>query len=182
MEELKNNLAQARQEMLEKWNRVLPSNELLYDRWEKAVFLGFGEGTSVYDSCMVLGDVTVGKNCWIGPFTLLDGSGGLTIGDGCDISAGVQIYSHDTVKRVLSEGKCGIETSHTTIGDYCHIGAGCIILKGVSIGHHSVIGAGCIVTKSFPAYSIIIGVPGKRVGQVILDDFGEIRLEYDMIC
>jgi len=164
--------------MLDKWNRVLPTNELLNDRWEKAKFLGFGEGTSVYDSCMILGNVTVGKNCWIGPFTLLDGSGGLTIGDGCDISTGVQIYSHDTVDRVLTEGKANIEYTKTIIGKNCHIGAGSIVLKGLSIGHHSVVGAGCVVTKSFPAYSVIMGVPGKRVGRIELSEDG-VEFIYD---
>jgi len=177
MDITKEYIKNARQEMLEKWNRVLPTNELLFDRWEKAEFLSAGEGSSIYDSCMVLGDVDIGNNVWIGPFVLLDGSGGLTIGDGCDISAGVQIYSHDTVKRVLSEENEGVEYASTSIGDFCHIGANSIILKGVAIGHHSVIGAGCIVTKSFPAYSIIVGVPGRLIGRVEVSD--NVEFVYD---
>jgi len=177
VEQAKEYLHKLRQEMHEKWNRVLPTNELLSDRWEKAEFLGFGEGSSIYDSCVVLGDVSVGKDVWIGPYTLLDGSGGLTIGDGCDISAGVQVYTHDTVMQTLSEGRKEIDRASTAIGDYCHIGAGCMILKGVSIGHHSVLGAGCVVTKSFPAFSIIVGVPAKRIGSVEIGD--EIKFIYD---
>jgi len=177
MDEFKNAILKSRQEMLTNWNRVLPTNELLSDRWEKASFLGFGEGSSVYDSCVVIGSVTVGKNVWIGPFTLLDGSGGLTIGDGCDISAGVQIYSHDTVRRAVSRGVEDVDQSPTEIGDFCHIGAGSIVLKGISIGKHSVIGAGCVVTKSFPAYSIIVGIPGHVVGRV---EVGEcVKLDFD---
>lgn len=163
--------------MHNKWDRVLPTNELLSDRWEKAKFLSFGEGSSIYDSCVVLGNVTVGKDVWIGPFTLLDGSGGLTIGDGCDISSGAQIYTHDTVKRVLSEGKTDIDRLPTIIEDYCHIGAGSTILKGITIGHHSVVGAGAVVTKSFPAYSIIAGVPAKLIGTVNIG--GDVELIYD---
>src|ERR1019366_8652869 len=71
---------------LKEINRSLPFADLLFDRWERAKMLGFGEGTSVYDSTHVFGDVQVGKNTWIGPFTILDGSGGLTIGDNCSIS------------------------------------------------------------------------------------------------
>src|SRR5688572_16453516 len=70
-----------------KFGRVLPLADYLVDRWDKARVLGFGKGTNVYDSCLVIGDVKVGKDCWIGPFTILDGSGGLEIGDGCTISA-----------------------------------------------------------------------------------------------
>lgn len=174
MDDIYRAFEQARKEMLANWNRVLPSNELLFDRWEKARLLGFGEGSSIYDSSVVLGHVSVGKNVWVGPFTLLDGSGGLTIEDGCDISAGVQLYTHDTVRRAISEGKDSTEYASTTIGAHCHIGAGSIILKGVSIGHHSIVGAGCVVTKSFPDYSIIMGIPGRKVGRI---EVGE-NIEY----
>jgi hypothetical protein len=63
--------------------------------------LGFGEDISAYDSCLVIGDVKVGKGCWIGPFAILDGYGGLTIGDCCTISAGAHIYTHYSVARTL---------------------------------------------------------------------------------
>ena len=56
-----------RTEIKNKFNRVLPFGELMNDRWEKAKFLGFGKGTSVYDSSVILGDVIVGENTWIGP-------------------------------------------------------------------------------------------------------------------
>ena len=71
------------------WSRTLPFCEEVFDRWEKARYLGFGEGTSIYDSSHVFGDVTVGDNTWIGPFTILDGTGGLKIGSFCSISSGV---------------------------------------------------------------------------------------------
>src|SRR3982750_1585315 len=85
-------------------HRSLPLGDLVADRWARARALGFGEGTSVYDSALVLGDVRVGERTWIGPQTVLDGSGGLTIGSTCSISAGVHIYTHDTVRWALSGG------------------------------------------------------------------------------
>ena len=78
-------------------NRHVSFGDLVADRFETARFMGFGIGTSVYNNVLVIGDVTVGENCWIGPNCLLDGSGGLTIGDHCSISAGVQIYTHNSV-------------------------------------------------------------------------------------
>ncbi len=106
----------------------------MVDRWEKARLLGFGEGSSIYDSSLVLGRVKVGSQTWIGPFTVLDGSGGLEIGDHCSISSGVQIYSHDTVERSLSGGEAPIVRAATRIGSNCYIGPNAVIAKGVTIG------------------------------------------------
>jgi hypothetical protein len=83
-------IADLRREMREKFRRHVPVGDLLTDRWEIAADYGFGEGTSCYDNVLILGDVKVGKHCWIGPNVILDGQGGLTIGDHCDISAGVK--------------------------------------------------------------------------------------------
>src|SRR5438132_9780956 len=109
--------------MRKRWDRDLPIEELLYDRWERARALGFGEGSSIYHNSYVYGRVSVGANTWIGPMTLLDGSGGLSIGDYCSISAGVQIYTHDTVKWALSGGTAEYERAPVVIGSNCHIGS-----------------------------------------------------------
>ena len=51
--------------------RTLPFGDYISDRWEKARLLGFGEGSSIYDSAHVFGDVSIGSATWIGPFTIL---------------------------------------------------------------------------------------------------------------
>ena len=58
-----------------KYDRDLPFQELISDRWDRARKLGFGDGSSIYNSSYVFGKVAVGKNTWIGPNTILDGSG-----------------------------------------------------------------------------------------------------------
>jgi acetyltransferase-like isoleucine patch superfamily enzyme len=149
--------------MLLKYKRALPINELLNDRWEKAKELGFGKDTSVYDTSCIYGDVIVGEKTWIGPFTILDGSGGLKIGNNCSISAGVQIYTHDTVEWAISGGAKPYEYDRTEIGDNCYIGPNTIITKGVVIGAGSVVGANSFVNKSFAAGSRIAGSPAKQL-------------------
>ncbi|OJJ19318.1 acetyltransferase [marine bacterium AO1-C] len=145
------------------YHRVLPVGDMISDRWEKARFLGFGEGTSIYDSSLVLGEVKVGKNTWIGPFTVLDGSGGLSVGSNCSISAGVQIYSHDSVQWAVTGGVAPYEHESTKIEDNCYIGPNTIISKGVTIGKGTIVGANSFVNKTFPPNSKIAGNPAKII-------------------
>jgi acetyltransferase-like isoleucine patch superfamily enzyme len=171
--------AQLAATMRDRWQRDLPFQELISDRWERARSLGFGEGSSIYADSYVYGDVAVGENTWIGPHTLLDGSGGLRIGNGCDISAGVQIYTHDTVARVLSDHRQAIDQAPVEIGDGCHIGAQSVIAKGVTIGEHSVIGACSFVNRDIPPFTVAFGVPCRPAGRVIVADDGTVELRYD---
>ena len=155
-------------QMREKYDRMLPLDEMLLDRWKKAEFLGFGEQTSVYENVYIYGKPKIGKNVWVGPFVVLDGTGGLTIGDGCDISCGVMIFTHSTHLRCVSKKNMDTEKKPVKIGNYVYVGSGAIVLPGVAIGDNSVIGAGAVVSKDVPALSVVMGVPAKIVGKVVL--------------
>ena len=147
-----------------RWKRALPFGDYIVDRWEKARLLGFEEGTSIYDNSLVFGNVKVGSHTWIGPFTILDGSGGLVIGDYCSISAGVQIYSHDSVQWALSGGKSEYEKSETRIGSNCYLGPNVIVAKGVTIGDRCAIGANSFVSHDIPEGSKAWGNPARVTG------------------
>jgi acetyltransferase-like isoleucine patch superfamily enzyme len=164
LQELKSFWLARRRELHSRFNRTLPFADYIVDRWEKAKELGFGEGTTVYDSSLILGDVKVGRDTWIGPFTVLDGSGGLEIGDHCSISAGVQIYTHDTVKRSLSAGIAPIERVRTKIGSNCYLGPNTVVAKGVTIGDRVVVGANSLVLTDIPSDSKAFGTPCRVVG------------------
>lgn len=166
------------EDMRSRWKRDLPLPELIGDRWERASRLGFGEGTSIYDSSHVFGDVRVGRHTWIGPFTLLDGSGGLEIGDYCSISTGVQIYSHDTVDWAVSGGVIPYEHAPVLVGSRCYIGAQTVVSKGVSIGEGSIVGACSFVRTDLPPGSIAVGVPARVVGSAEFDGERVVR-RYD---
>jgi len=167
-----------RDEFKGKWNRSLPFADELFDRWERAKYLGFGEESSIYDSSIVIGDVKVGKKTWIGPFTILDGSGGLTIGSYCSISAGVQILTHDSVKWALTGGNNPYDKGETVIEDCCYLGGNTIVNKGVRIGAHSLIGASSLVNRGIPPFSIAFGTPCRVRGEVHIKD-GDVELIYD---
>jgi acetyltransferase-like isoleucine patch superfamily enzyme len=150
----------------QRWNRSLPFGDYIADRWIKAQALGFGEGASIYDSALVLGSVKVGKNTWIGPFTVLDGSGSLEIGDNCSISAGVQIYTHDTVKWAITAGAAESEYAPVIIGSNCYIGPNAIISKGVTVGDGCIIGANSFLNRSISSGTKAWGTPARCRGRV----------------
>jgi acetyltransferase-like isoleucine patch superfamily enzyme len=158
--------------------RSVPFGELVSDRWARARSLGFGEGASIYDSALVIGEVSVGERTWIGPHTVLDGSGGLTIGATCSISSGVQLYTHDSVAWALSGGRAEYVRAPVHIGDHCYIGPLSVIAKGVTIGAHCLVAANSVVTRSVKPFSIVGGSPARVIGRVELTANGEVTLHY----
>lgn len=160
------------------WDRSLPIPELLNDRWARAKRLGFGDRASIYDSAVVLGDVSVGADTWIGPNTILDGSGGgLEIGLWCTVSAGTQIYTHDTVRRSLSGGTVDRHAARTEIGDRTYIGPLCVVTAGVRIGAMCVVASHSLVNTDVESRSVMGGQPARRLGSVV-GDGDEIRLDF----
>lgn len=166
-DELDSIISANRARTLADYRRLNPWYEDVVQWSEKArVWFGEDRGITIYESTTLNGSVDIGENSWVGPFCSLDGSGGLTIGRSCSISAGVQILTHDTVRWALSGGELPYEYSSVVIGDFCFIGTNAVLTKGVHIGPMSVVGAGAVVTRSFPERSVIGGVPARRIGRV----------------
>lgn len=167
-----------RQHTFEKYHRINPFFEDLFDWKERGKFWTGKENVTIYNSAAIVGDVDIGENTWIGPYCALDGTGGLKIGKNCSISSGCQILSHDSVKWALSGGIQPYEYSSTEIGDNCFIGTFSVVRKGVKIGNQCVVGAGSVITKSFADRSVIAGVPARHIGNVIILQDGMIDFEY----
>lgn len=118
----------------------------------------------------ITGDPDIGPGTWIGAFTVIDGSGGLRIGTGCDIACGAQIYTHNTVRRCVTDRAYpDVDRAPVTIGDHVFIGANAVVLMGVTIGDGSVIAAGAVVTQDVPPRTAVAGVPARRIGTVADD-------------
>jgi acetyltransferase-like isoleucine patch superfamily enzyme len=118
----------------------------------------------------IIGDPQIGAGTWIGAFTVIDGSGGLTIGEGCDISCGVQIYTHSSARRCVSGRQFpDVERQPTRIGDRVFVGANAVVNMGVTIGDESVVAAGAVVTRDVPPRTVVAGVPARAVARVTVD-------------
>lgn len=146
------------------FGRHVPFGDLISERSEIAAAYGFGEGTTCYDNVIILGDVKVGRNTWIGPNVILDGRGGLEIGDYVSISAGVQIYTHDSVAWSTSLGVEPMPQSPTKIGHGAYIGPNTVVQRGVVIGDRAVVGAMSYVDSEIPAGMKAWGVPARIIG------------------
>lgn len=87
----------------------------------------------------------------------------ITIGDDVTLAPRVQILAHDaSTKKLLGYTRIG----KVRIGNRVFIGAGSIILPGVTIGNDVVVGAGSIVTHDVPNGTVIAGNPAKVIGSI----------------
>ena len=164
-------LARRREDMLAQFNRVLPTGELLFNRFDKAKFVGAGKRSSIYDSSVIMGDVTIGDDVWVGPFTLIEGiHGKVNIGNWVSINTGAMILSHDSTKYYVTGGNDSFKKGDVTIGSYTVIGSQSFITCGVSIGSHCVIAAGSFVNKDVKDNSIVAGAPARKIGSVLIHD------------
>jgi acetyltransferase-like isoleucine patch superfamily enzyme len=178
-QELRTLATELRRRMKARFHRHVPTGTLLYDRWDLARDYEFGEGTSVYDECLILGNVTIGRHCWIGPFTVLDGAWeALTIGDFSQIGSGSQLYTHNTIEHVLTGHHAEAYKRPTTVGRCCFVSPLSVIGPGTTIGDHSFVASASFVQGEFPPFSYIAGSPARRVGTVQLQN-GRAQLRLD---
>lgn len=119
-------------------------------------------------------NIVLGDNIFIWHNSILDGTGGLEIEEGCQIGANVGIFTHSSHMsiRLLGKGyannkstqKEGYIIQKVKIGKYSFIASGAIILPGVRIGKGCIISANALVTKSVPDYAIVQGNPAEIIG------------------
>ena len=111
------------------------------------------------------GTIKIGRNCTVNPYCLIQGNGGIEIGDNTLIASHVCMYSAnhifaDATQPIRAQGETrqGIR-----IGSDVWVGGGVIILDGVTIGDGAVVAAGAVVNRDVAPGEIIAGVPGRAV-------------------
>ncbi len=132
--------------------------------------IALGKGVNINDAVVInanRGFVTLGERSWLGPFCLVYGNGGVTIG------RNVLVAGHTTINTVSHAAeRCDIPindqpvlTGPVVIEDDVWIGLNAVILQGVTLGHGCIVGAGAVVTRSIAPWSIAVGVPARVVGR-----------------
>lgn len=121
--------------------------------------------------------LAIGDDVWVWHYSILDATEGLTIEDGAQIGAWVGIFTHGSEHSIRLLGsrfvhvpnseRRGYSRGKVAIGAYTFVGAGSIILPGVTIGKGCLIGAGSLVSKSVPDYSIVVGSPAQVRGSTL---------------
>jgi len=111
------------------------------------------------------GFIKIGENCEIGPYAVLWGAGGITIGDNVHIGAHVSITAHEARQidpDSLDTWKpLDFDFAPVVIEDHTLVCSGSVIVPGVTIGHHSMIGGGAVVVSNIPPYSLAVGCPAR---------------------
>lgn len=124
--------------------------------------------------------IAIADNVWIGHYCHVDGSAGVSIGEGVQMANWSGILSHGSQDAIRLCGhryieiefsmRPGYSFGRVEVGPFSFIGAGAIILPGVTIGRGSRIDAGAIVTRDVPDFAVARGVPARVVGDVRTTD------------
>lgn len=140
-----------------------------------------GEGTKIWQYAIILKGAVIGGDCNINCHTFIEND--VVIGNNVTVKSGIYIWDGIRIADNVFLGpnvsftndkyprskKYPSEFQITTVEENASIGAGCIIMGGVTIGKNSLIAAGTVVTKSVPPYSLVIGNPGRIKGKVDKD-------------
>ena len=134
-----------------------------------------GEGTYVSQSAEVIGDVIIGKHCYIGPGAKVRGDyGSVRIGAETSIEENCVLHARPNeicqVGNMVTAGHGSI-LHNCTVKDYAVIGMGAIVSDYALVGVWSVVGEGCVVKNKqvIEDGKIAVGVPARIVGEVSKD-------------
>ena len=115
----------------------------------------------------------VDDNVFIGHFNLIDASGGLAIGEGCQITNYVSLLTHSSHDALRLYGAAyldhrehsGYLKKPTALGKYCFVGPHSVLMPGVRLGKGSLVSAYSLVEAGdYPDFAVLAGNPARVVG------------------
>lgn len=136
-----------------------------------------GENTRIWQYVVILPQAIIGTNCNICSHSFIEND--VKIGNNVTVKCGVYLWDGITIEDYVQIGpnvtftndkypraKQAFDLKRTTIKRNASIGAGSIILGGITIGENVLIGAGSVVTKDIPDNELWFGNPAKFVRKI----------------
>lgn len=111
--------------------------------------------------------IEIGRNVFVGLDTYLDCQYPelIVIEDDVTVSFRVMVIVHDDARRMdrVEPGAGSGTVAPVVLERGCYLGAGCIVLPGVTVGERSVVAAGAVVVRDVPANKVVAGVPAREI-------------------
>ena len=137
-----------------------------------------GAGTRIWAFCNLLPGSRLGAECQICDRVFIEN--GVVIGDGVTVKCGVSIWTGVIIEDGVVVGPDVVFTNdphpragrhlarypETRVRRYASLGAGSVLLPGITIGEYALTGAGAVVTSDVESFALVIGNPARRVGWV----------------
>ena len=137
-----------------------------------------GEDTRIWQFCVILKNAVIGRNCNINCHCFIEND--VIIGDDVTIKSGVYLWDGLRIGNNVFIGPNVTfindkfprskhypdEFIQTVIEDGASIGAGAIIMGGITIGSDSMVGAGSLVTRDVEPNTLVMGSPARKVREI----------------
>lgn len=137
-----------------------------------------GESTKVWQFAVILENAVIGEDCNINSHTFIEND--VKIGDRVTVKSGVYLWDGIQIEDDVFIGpnvtftndkyprskKYPKEFQKTLLKKGASIGAGAIILGGVTIGEKAMVAAGALVTRDVPPYTLVKGFPAQIVSEI----------------
>ena len=130
--------------------------------WQYVVILPearIGRDCNVCSHCFIENDVVIGDRVTVKPMVAI--CDGVTIGDGAFIGPQVS-FTND---RHPKSGNRGFKLERTVVGKGASIGAGAMVMAGITIGENAMVAAGSVVTRDVPPGVTVFGCPARPRGE-----------------
>lgn len=117
-----------------------------------------------YIKCTDKAEITIGDKCFFNHNCSLTAAENIVIGNQCMFANNFVVVDHDHDRKdgkILKE----LVSAPVKIGNNVWCGANVTILKGVTIGDGAVIAAGSVVNRDVAAYSVVAGVPARKISK-----------------